>query len=109
MPLVLSQCAQQVVVRHAVQPRGRVAGNAVWQPRRQGCQERALYGIFHRFEVGKPHTADQYRHQPAVLVPEVMFHQTRAHILAPAISRISSDAPGAWTAGQALTSFTASS
>jgi hypothetical protein len=46
-------------------------------PRRQRRQERALHGIFHRFEVGKPHAADQYRHQPAVLVPEVVFHQTR--------------------------------
>jgi hypothetical protein len=25
--------------------------------------------------VGKPHAADQYRHQPAVLVPEVVFHE----------------------------------
>ena len=77
MPLVFSQCAQQLVVRHAVQPRARVVGNAAIQPRRQRCQERALHGIFHRFEMGKPHAADQYRHQPAVLVPEVVFHQTR--------------------------------
>ncbi len=46
-------------------------------PRRQCCQERALHGIFHHFKVVKPHAADQYRHQPAVLVPEVVFHQAR--------------------------------
>ena len=62
MPVVLSQYGHEVVVRHAVQPRARVLGNGVSHPRRQGCQERALHGIFHHFEMVKPHAADQYRH-----------------------------------------------
>jgi len=39
--------------------------------------KRGLHGVFHGFEVLKPHAANEQRHQPAVLVPEVVFHQAR--------------------------------
>ena len=77
MPLVLSQDAEHVVVGHTVEPRARIVGYAVRHPRRQRRQERGLDGILHLFEVVKADPADEYRYQPSVLVPEVVFHQTR--------------------------------
>jgi hypothetical protein len=71
--------------------------------------------------VAKPHGADQHRHEPAVLVSEVVFHRPDGAAGSsgprggegaltswrPSAREISSDAPGTWAAGQAVTTFTA--
>ena len=54
-----------------------IVGKALRRPGRERSQERTLDRVLHEVEMAHADLARQQRHQPAVFVPEEMFHQAR--------------------------------
>ena len=65
------------VVRDPIQPAGGVPGNAIGWPGLQRPEKRLLHSLLGEIEVGRTEHTGEVRHDPAGLMPEQVFEQTR--------------------------------
>src|SRR5690606_8894253 len=72
---VLAQRSDELVVRHAVEPRRRIVGQPRARPGFERGHQGGLNGVLDRLYVLHAHPARQHGDQPAVLVPEEMLDQ----------------------------------